>query len=62
MLQNAASDQGLHCLPLIQQYLNTSTDKLIVFKCEDQYGKKLIKDVWIFMVNMICMVLFFALL
>ena len=21
-----ASDQGLHCLPLVQQYLNTSTD------------------------------------
>ena len=24
--QNAASDQGLHCLPLIYQFLNISTD------------------------------------
>ena len=26
MPQNAASDQGLHCLPLIQQFLHTSID------------------------------------
>ena len=33
MPQNAASDQGLHCLPLIQQFLHTSTDsKLDLFK------------------------------
>ena len=25
MLQNAASDQGLHCLPLIHQFLDTSS-------------------------------------
>ena len=25
MLQNAASDQGLHCLPLIHQFLHTPT-------------------------------------
>ena len=25
MLQHAASDQGLHCLPLIHQFLHTST-------------------------------------
>ena len=25
MLRNAASDQGLHCLPLIQQFLHMST-------------------------------------
>ena len=24
--QNAASDQGLHCLPLIKQFLNKLTD------------------------------------
>ena len=27
MLRNAVSDQCLHCLPLIQQYLNTSTGR-----------------------------------
>ena len=34
MLQNAASDQGLHCLSLIRQcFLNTSTgSKLVLFK------------------------------
>ena len=30
MLQNAASDQGLHCLSLIQQFLNTLTGNLFV--------------------------------
>ena len=33
MLQNAASDQGLHCLPLIQQFLDKSIDsKMELFK------------------------------
>ena len=26
MLQNLASDQGIHCLPLIRQYLHTLID------------------------------------
>ena len=30
MLQNAASDQGLHCWLLIQQFLNTLTGNLFV--------------------------------
>ena len=33
MLQNEASDQGLHCLPLIQQYLDTTLgSKFYLFK------------------------------
>ena len=40
MPQNAASDQGLHCLPIIQQFLRTSIDtKMDMFKFEDKYGK-----------------------
>ena len=34
LLQNAASDQGLHCLPLIQQFLVRSTGiKMDLLKC-----------------------------
>ena len=33
MPQNAASHQGLHCLPLIQQFLDTTSgSKLYLFK------------------------------
>ena len=33
MLQNAASDPGLHCLPLIQYFLDTSTgNKMDLFR------------------------------
>ena len=33
MLQNATSHQGLHCLPLIQQFLDTALgSKLYMFK------------------------------
>ena len=33
MLQNAASHQGLHCLPIIQQFLDTTSgSKLYLFK------------------------------
>ena len=32
MPQNVASHQGLHCLPLIQQFLDTSGSKLYLFK------------------------------
>ena len=33
MLQNAVSNQGLHCLPLTQQYLDTILgSKLYLFK------------------------------
>ena len=41
-LQNAASEQCLHCLPLIRQFLHTSVDtcsKMDLFKSEDQHGK-----------------------
>ena len=31
MPQNVASDQGLHCLPLIQQFLGTSAGSKIDF-------------------------------
>ena len=34
LLQNAAFDQGCHCLPLIDQYLRHITDsKMGLFKC-----------------------------
>ena len=40
--QNAASHQNLHCLPLIQQFLDTpSGSKLYLFKFENKYGKEL---------------------
>ena len=33
MLQNVASHQGLHCLPIIQQFLDTTSgSKLYLFK------------------------------
>ena len=39
--QTAASNQGLHCLLFIQQFLNTSTDSQIeLFKFYDKYGKE----------------------
>ena len=41
--QNAASHLGLHCLPLIQQFLDTtsgSTGKLYLFKFQNMYGNK----------------------
>ena len=42
MLQNAASYQGLHCLPLIQQFLDKSTGgEIDVLKCKVKYGKVL---------------------
>ena len=42
MPQNVASDQGLHCLPLIQQFLDTSTDsKIDLFRFHTKYGKEL---------------------
>ena len=41
-LQNAASHQGLHCLPLIQPFLDTASgSKLYGFKFKSQYGKEL---------------------
>ena len=40
--QNVASHQGLHCLPVIQQFLNTKSDsKLYLFKFYHKYGKEL---------------------
>ena len=39
MLQNAASDQGLHCLLLIQQFFGTTDSKMDLFKFLDKYGK-----------------------
>ena len=42
MLQNAASHQGLNCLPLIQQFLDTTLgSKLYLFKFYNKYGKEL---------------------
>ena len=39
MLQIVASDQGLHCLPLIQQFLDTSVGSYIdLFNFWDKYG------------------------
>ena len=39
--QSAASHQGLHCLPLIQQFFDTSGSKLYLFKFQNKYGKEL---------------------
>ena len=40
MLQNTASDQVLHCLPIIKQTLETSAgSKMDLFKLCDKYGK-----------------------
>ena len=42
MPQNAASHQGLHCLPLIQQILDTTSgSKLYVFKFSNKYNEEL---------------------
>ena len=42
MAQNAASDQDLPCLPLTQQFLDTSTgSKRDSFKLMDKYAKEL---------------------
>ena len=42
MPQIEGSDQSLHCLPLIPQFFDTSTDnKMDLFKFYDKYGKKL---------------------
>ena len=30
--QNAASHKGIHCLPIIQQFLDTTMNKLYLFK------------------------------
>ena len=37
MPQNAASHQGLHCLPLIHQFFDTSGIKLYLFKFYYKY-------------------------
>ena len=45
MPQNAASDLGLHCLPLIQQYVSLInryyTIKIDLYNFLDKYGKEL---------------------
>ena len=42
MLQNVASDQVLHCLPLTQQFLDTSAgSKMDLFKILGQVCKEL---------------------
>ena len=42
MPQNVASDQGLHCLQLIQLLLDTRTgSSMNLFKFQDKYGKEL---------------------
>ena len=42
MVQNAASDLGLYCLPFIQQFLDRSAgSKMDLFKFWDMYGKDL---------------------
>ena len=40
--QNVAFDQDQHCLPFIQQFLDTSeVSKIDLFKFSDKYGKEL---------------------
>ena len=42
MPQNAAFHQGLHCLPLIQQFLDTTlVSKLYLLKFQNKYSKEL---------------------
>ena len=42
MLQNVASRQGLHHLPPLQLFLNTTFgSKLFLFKFKNKYGKEL---------------------
>ena len=42
MLQNTALDLGLHCSPLIQQFLDISTwSKMDLYKYYDKYGKEI---------------------
>ena len=40
MLQYVVSNQGLHCLPVIQQLLDTLVSKLYVFKFKNKYVLK----------------------
>ena len=40
MRQNAASHQGLHCLPLIQQFLDTTSGSKL-YKFLNKHGKEL---------------------
>ena len=41
MPQKVASDQGLHCLPLIQQFLDSWIgSKMDFFKFYNKYGKE----------------------
>ena len=41
-LQNSASHLGLHCLPIIQQFLDTVMgSKLYLLKFYNKYGKEL---------------------
>ena len=41
MPQKAVSHQGLHCLPLIQQFLDTTSgSKLYLFKFKNKYGQE----------------------
>ena len=41
MLHSAASDQGPHCLPLIQQIWTLTGSKIDLFKYLDKYGEEL---------------------
>ena len=42
MPQNAASDQGLHCLATIHRFLHIATDcKIELLKHQEKYGKEL---------------------
>ena len=41
MLQNAASHQDLHCLTLIQQFLDTPDSNLYLFSFLNKYGQEL---------------------
>ena len=53
MLQNAASDQGWHWLPLIEQISEASKgSKTDFFKLQDKYGKE--GGTPIFWINMVC--------
>ena len=41
MPQNVASDQGLHCLLLIEKILDTvAVNGIVLFKFKEKYGKE----------------------
>ena len=59
---NVASGQGLHCLPLIQQFLYTSSkSETDLFKFSDKYSKELTLSAPIFRQRLSSALLFYKL-